>query len=83
MMAYGLHKAMRLGWIAAHYIGNAKAAWTYVQENILPDGGLHGCYSGWAVPAEARKMDFNRPMHWMPGLVLLAGAEMMRPDAAC
>ncbi len=78
MIAYGLHKAVRLGWIDRGYCERAEQAWRYVESRILPDGNLTGCYSGWALPAEQRRMDFDRPMNWMPGLLLTSGSEMLR-----
>lgn len=78
MIAYGLHKAVRLGWIGAEHLATSERAWGYVQKNIQPDGSLLGCYSGWALPAENRELHFDRPMNWMPGLVLIAGSEMLR-----
>lgn len=75
MIARGIHKAVRLGWIDRSYLELANRAWAYVDTKLDAGGKLTGCYSGWAVPAESRVLDFDRPMEWMQGMLLIAGAE--------
>lgn len=75
MIAYAIHKAVRSGWIDRKYTDMAKKAWSYVNSKISESGSITGCYSGWALPAEERVMDFDRPMHWVEGMILKTGAE--------
>lgn len=75
MIARGIHKAVRMGWIDKSYIELANRAWSYTDTKLDSNGKLTGCYSGWAVSAENRILDFDRPMEWMPGMLLMAGAE--------
>lgn len=75
MIAYAVHKAVRLGWCEEKEMRIARRAWEYVLGRIDENGNIMGCYSGWALPAEARELDFDRPMDWMPGMLLITGAE--------
>lgn len=77
MITYAIHKAVRKGWCDEKYLDVSLKAWEYVTSKIDDEGELTGCYSGWAVPAEARELDFDRPMNWMPGMILIAASELL------
>jgi len=75
MTAYGIHKAVRLGWIDRKYLPLATKAWDYVDSMIDAEGNISGCYSGWAIPAEERDMKSFGPLKSVNGMLLTAGAE--------
>ena len=75
MIAYAVHKAVRMGWCDKSELKLAQRAWDFVLGRIDENGNITGCYSGWALPAEAKELDFDRPMNWIPGLILITGAE--------
>ena len=78
MIAYAIHKAVRLEWIDSKHMGMADNAWKYVNSKIDDECIVTGCYSGWALTAEARIMEFDRPMHWIEGMILKTGAEFLK-----
>ncbi|MDR1060614.1 MAG: glycoside hydrolase family 88 protein [Clostridiales bacterium] len=76
MIACCVHKAVRCGWLPPKYARMAERAWEYVNSRTDGEGNLSGCYSGWALPAEDGELQlFDRPMDWMQGMLLAAGAE--------
>jgi hypothetical protein len=75
MAAYGIHKAVRLGWIDMKYLDIAVKAWTYVDSQVDDEGNIRGCYQGWAVPAEERKLNQFGELRSAPGMLLTTGAE--------
>jgi rhamnogalacturonyl hydrolase YesR len=75
MTAYGIHKAVRMGWIDRKYLDIAVKAWQYVDTQVDNDGNISGCYYGWAIPAEERETPTFGPLKSAPGMLLTAGAE--------
>ena len=76
--AYGIHKAVRLGWIDKKYLDIAYKAWNYVDTQLDDDGNLSGCYFGWAIPAENRELNQFGNLKSAPGMLLTAGAEFAK-----
>jgi rhamnogalacturonyl hydrolase YesR len=80
MAAYGIHKAVRLGCIDKKYLVLAVKAWNYVDTQVDDAGNIKGCYTGWAVPAEERKLDSFGTLKGVTAAMLLAtGAEFEKP----
>ena len=84
MFASGVSEAIRLGWLSDSYTPNAWRAWDFVKRNITESGEIHNAYTGWAVPAEQRRitelMD-HRKMGWVQGLVLRTADELTHPQS--
>ena len=79
MTAYGIHKAVRLGWIDKKYLPIAKKAWHYVDSMTDNEGNISGCYYGWAIPAEERDMTSFGPLKSVMGMLITTGAEFEKP----
>lgn len=81
MFASGVSEAIRRGWLSDSYTPNARRAWDFVKRNIIESGEIRNAYTGWAVPAEQRRitelMD-HRKMGWVQGLVLRTADELTR-----
>jgi len=75
MTAYGIHKAVRMGWIDKKYSYIAVKAWNYADSKIDDEGNITGCYSGWAIPAEERDTTSFGPLKSVTGMLLTASAE--------
>jgi len=75
MTAYGIHKAVRLGWIDKKYLPIATKAWNYVDSMTDSEGNIAGTYYGWAIPAEERDMTSFGPLKSVMGMLITAGAE--------
>ena len=75
MTAYGIHKAVRMGWIDKKYLPIALKAWDYVGDMIDNEGNMAGCYYGWAIPAEQRDLTSFGPLKSVIGMLLTASAE--------
>jgi hypothetical protein len=79
MCAMGLHEAVRRRWLPASFAPVVQRAWSFARQNLMDDGGIHGVYPAWAVPAERReiKLDTVRT-GWAPGFILSTAAELTR-----
>jgi len=75
MTAYGIHKAVRMGWIDKKYLPIAVKAWNYVDSKIDSEGNISGCYSSWAIPAEERDLTSFGPLKSVTGMLLTTSAE--------
>ena len=73
--AYGIHKAVRLGWIDKKYLDIAVKAWNYIDTQVDYEGNIAGCYIDWAVPAEERRLNSFGVLNFVPGMMLTASAE--------
>jgi len=52
--------------------------WRFVQDKVDDDGTVRGVYTGWAMPAEEKKMLMDHRYHgWIPGLLLTTADEML------
>ncbi len=79
MCAMGVHESIRRGWLPASLKPFSARAWTYVKQFVTPDGKIRQAYSGWAVPAEKREIEFDKhDMGWIPGFILSTAWEMSR-----
>jgi len=77
MCVAGIHEAVRKGWIVDRYRSFIRKGWQFVEGNVTPDGWVRKVYTGWAVPAEERKMSIDDNYHgWIPGFFLVTADEM-------
>jgi len=77
MFGMAFHESVRHGWLPDFFAQPARRAWEFVSRNIGPDGKIVKAYTGWAVPAENRRMEMDQvEMGWIPGFILSAAAEM-------
>jgi len=77
MCAKALHLAVRRGWLPAKFATVAGRGWAFVTGNLTDDGVVRNVYTGWAVPAEQRKVQMDHvAMNWIPGLILSTACEM-------
>lgn len=77
MCAMGLHQSVRRRWLPSSFQPVAARAWDFVRDNFTADGNLRNVYTGWAVPAEQRKVEMDRvSMGWIPGFALRAAHEL-------
>jgi rhamnogalacturonyl hydrolase YesR len=77
MIAGGLHEAVRRGWLPDSYNEMISRAWNFVTPHITPEGNIRQAYTGWARPAEERKMIMEyKKQEWVNGLILLMADEM-------
>ena len=77
MCVAGIHEAVRKGWIADRYRSFIREGWQFVESNVTPDGWVRKVYTGWAMPAEERKMSMDHKYHgWIPGFFLVTADEM-------
>jgi len=77
MCALGLHEAVRKRWLPESFMPVANHAWAFARQNLTAEGDLHNVYTGWAVPAEAGKVEMDQvAMGWIPGFVLSAASEL-------
>ena len=79
MTAYGIHKAVRNGWIHKKYLDLAHKAWDYIDTMLDDEGNLAWCYSGWADPAEKRELDSFGPIKAVTGMLITTSAEFKKP----
>jgi rhamnogalacturonyl hydrolase YesR len=79
MLAWGVHEAVRRGWLASRYGSVAERAWEFVKSCLSDDGVLRSTYAGWAVPAENREVRVrDEKAGWAMGFVLGVAEEMGR-----
>lgn len=79
MCVAGIHEAVRKDWIPDRYESFIRKGWRFVESNITPDGWVRQVYTGWAMPAEEKKMSIDqRYSGWIPGFFLVAADEMYR-----
>jgi hypothetical protein len=77
MCARALHWAAGRGWLPAKCQDVARRGWAFVTRNLADDGSVRNVYTGWAVPAEQRKIQMDKvAMNWIPGLILSTACEM-------
>ena len=77
MFAWGVHEAVRRGWLSGDYRAAAEKAWAFVKASLSDDGVLRNTYYLWALPAENREMRLrDESSGWAMGFVLAAGNEM-------
>ncbi|MCP5115463.1 MAG: hypothetical protein GY953_31945 [bacterium] len=79
MCTMGIHEAVRRGWLPARHSKFVEKGWRFVRRNITDDGKIVNAYTGWAVPAENRRIQESidaREMGWIPGFILRAADEM-------
>lgn len=79
MTAGCIREAMDRGWIPKNYDNYVQKAWKFINSCVTEDGTVINAYTGWAVPAEEKvlKMD-DRYMGYVPGIVLVAAAQIIR-----
>jgi hypothetical protein len=77
MFASGVHEAVRKKWLPRSHLDAASHAWSFVKDNIDDDGGIRAAFTGWALPAEQRRMSMDEhKMGWIPGFILIVANEM-------
>ncbi|HWA87252.1 MAG TPA: glycoside hydrolase family 88 protein, partial [Opitutus sp.] len=81
MFATGVHEAARRGWLREDYGDAVARAWQFVRGNITADGNIVHAFTGWAGPAEQRRMVMDhQKQEWVPGFILRV-ADEMTPEA--
>lgn len=77
MDALGFHEAVRRGWLDRRYDKVIGPAWNFVKKNITDDGQIVHAFTGWAGPAEERRMVMDhQKQEWVPGFILRVSDEM-------
>ncbi len=77
MAAMGMHEAIRRKWLPASYSGAVDRAWSYVKNNITPEGAIRGAYTPYAIPAERGEVKLEtQSKGWIPGFILSTAYEM-------
>jgi hypothetical protein len=81
MFATGVHEALRRGWLKPDFGDAVERAWQFVRGNITPDGNIVHAFTGWAEPAEERRMVMDhQKQEWVPGFILRV-ADELTPEA--
>jgi hypothetical protein len=79
MWASGVQESLRLGWLGGDYEEPVNLAWTFVKAHITPDGRIVQAFTGWAGPAEERRMVIDHQnQEWIPGFILRVSDELTR-----
>lgn len=80
MVIATVKEGMREGWIPDNYNEMCKKAWTFIQKSVDDKGIVHNAYTGWAVPAEEKKVNRmdEKFLGFVPGVIMLAADEMTR-----
>ncbi|HVU24166.1 MAG TPA: glycoside hydrolase family 88 protein [Opitutus sp.] len=82
MDAMGFHESVRRGWLDRTDGGLIGPAWEFVKHNITDDGAIVHAYTGWAGPAEERRMVMDHQKQgWVPGFILIVSDEMTTAGA--
>lgn len=77
MSALGFHEALRRGWLDRRHGQMVAAAWEFVKKNITDDGQIVRAFTGWAGPAEERRMVMDhQKQEWVPGFILRVADEL-------
>jgi hypothetical protein len=78
MFADGVHESIRRGWLdGAEFQPAVDKAWAFVRKNITDDGNIVRAFTGWARPAEERRMVMDhQKQEWVPGFILRVSDEM-------
>jgi len=77
MCAMGFHESLRRGWLDRRFGAMVGPAWEFVKKNITSDGRIVHAFTGWAGPAEERRMVMDhQKQEWVPGFILLVSDEM-------
>jgi rhamnogalacturonyl hydrolase YesR len=80
--AYGFARAASRGWVDASYLDAARRAFTSIASRVGPDGAVEGTCQGTVIGMDtdyyARRGRPHDDEHG-PGLVLLAGTELLAP----
>ncbi|MFP5040879.1 glycoside hydrolase family 88 protein [Parasediminibacterium sp. JCM 36343] len=80
MVLASVKEGMRKGWLPKNYDGFCNKGWEYIKQSVDAQGILHNVYTGWAVPAEEKKvnlMDQNF-RGFAVGIIIVAADEMTR-----
>jgi hypothetical protein len=79
MWASGVQESIRRGWLGSDYKAAVDLAWTFVKARITPDGRIGQAFTGWAGPAEERRMVIDHQnQEWIPGFILRVSDELTR-----
>jgi rhamnogalacturonyl hydrolase YesR len=80
MVVAAVKEGMRKGWIPADYNDFCNKGWDYIQKSVDAEGKLHNVYTGWAVPAEEKKVkDMDRNFRgFAVGIIIVAADEMTK-----
>ena len=80
MVIASVKEGMRKGWIPNNYNELCNKGWDYIKRSVDETGKLHNVYTGWAVPAEEKKVnDMDRNFRgFAVGIIIVAADEMTR-----
>lgn len=80
MVVASVKEGMRKGWIPNEYNVFCNKGWEYIQKSVDAEGKLHNVYTGWAVPAEEKKVkDMDRNFRgFAVGIIIVAADEMTK-----
>lgn len=84
MFADGVHEAIRRGWLdGAEFRPAVEKGWAFVRKNITDDGNIVHAFTGWARPAEERRMVMDhQKQEWVPGFILRVSDELTMNENA-
>jgi len=80
MVLSAVKEGMRKNWIPKAYNDFCNKGWQFIQQSVDEEGKLHNVYTGWAVPAEDKKVnDMDRNFRgFAVGIIIVAADEMTR-----
>lgn len=80
MVVAAVREGMRKGWLPKDYHNFCEKGWDFIKNSVDSNGTVHNAYTGWAVPAEARKVDLmdQEFRGYVPGIIMVAADEMTR-----
>jgi rhamnogalacturonyl hydrolase YesR len=80
MVVASVKEGMRKEWIPNEYNDFCNKGWEYIQKSVDAEGKLHNVYTGWAVPAEEKKVnDMDRNFRgFAVGIIIVAADEMTK-----
>ena len=78
MVVASVKEGMRNGWIPNDYNDLCNKGWAYIQKSVDAEGKLHNVYTGWAVPAEEKKVkDMDRNFIGFAVVIIMVAADEM------
>lgn len=75
MCIASIKEAVTKGWIPDKYDEFLEKGWNFIKKNVSGEGRITGVYTGWAIPAEERRIimdQLNSERGWIPAVVLNA-----------
>ena len=80
MVLASVKEGMRKGWLPKTYDDFCNKGWEFIKQSVNAEGKLKNVYTGWAVPAEEKKVDLmdKNFRGFAVGIIIVAADEMTR-----